>query len=354
MSDLDNIYQCTPRQVREFVLDCFYAGLVPYIIGSPGVGKSSILRSVARQVNLKMIDHRASTSSPEDFTGLPGFTDGEAVFHPFSDLFPLKGRAIPEGYDGWCLFLDEFNSAPKSIQAACYKLVLDRQVGQNELHENVAIALAGNLDTDGAITTQMSTAMKSRVVTLRMRIDHQQWLEDVAWAQDYDHRIIAYLNWKKDALMVFDPDSPNDTFATPRTWEFMNNLIKGKDILDSKIPLYVGTIGAGEAVDFVQFTKVYSKLPSTREIANDPNGVPLPDNAPTRWALVSKLANEVTDENFGPVSQYISRLTIEGRILFFRSVQTRNPSINNHPDFRKSIIAMSQYLNPDEIQLLAA
>lgn len=34
------------------------------------------------------------------------------------NLFPLKGSKIPEGYEGWLIFLDEFMSADKFTQAA--------------------------------------------------------------------------------------------------------------------------------------------------------------------------------------------------------------------------------------------
>ena len=119
----ENLYRCTPRKVREYVTDALAAGLVPNVQGSPGIGKSAILRDVGKTFNLKLIDHRVSTSAPEDFTGLPQFITREdgtqiARFSPFGDLFPIAGTAIPEGKDGWLLFLDEFNSGTKMVQAA--------------------------------------------------------------------------------------------------------------------------------------------------------------------------------------------------------------------------------------------
>lgn len=124
-----NLYRAGPRKIREFTLDCLYAGLVPFIQSSPGMGKSSIIRSIAVELNLKLIDHRLSTSAPEDLSGLPRFNEkGEAIFAPFAELFPLEGQELPKKYndkgevvgtyDGWLVFLDEFNSAVKTVQAA--------------------------------------------------------------------------------------------------------------------------------------------------------------------------------------------------------------------------------------------
>lgn len=62
----DGIYTVTPRKARELIVDIMSAGLVPYIHGSPGSGKSAIMRSIADEYNLQLIDHRLSTSEPTD------------------------------------------------------------------------------------------------------------------------------------------------------------------------------------------------------------------------------------------------------------------------------------------------
>jgi MoxR-like ATPase len=212
MSKSNNLYRCTPRQLRGFILDCLYAGLVPMVKGSPGTGKSSIIASVSDELQVKMIDHRASTSEPTDFTGLPGFNAGKAFFSPFEELFPLESTPIPDGYQGWMIFFDEFNSASKSVQAAMYKIILDRMVGQHKLHPNVVLACAGNLATDRAIVNSLSTAMQSRLVHLELELSHQEWMEDVALKQGYDSRIIAYLSQYPSKLMDFRPDHNEHTF----------------------------------------------------------------------------------------------------------------------------------------------
>ena len=79
------------------------------------------------------------------------------------------GQRQPTYYAGWLLFLDEFNSASVAVQAASYKIVLDRMVGKGHLHKNVAVVCAGNLESDGAIVEQMSTPLQSRLVTWNFR-----------------------------------------------------------------------------------------------------------------------------------------------------------------------------------------
>lgn len=348
---LDTIYECTPRQVAEFVEDCIYAQLVPFVRSSPGMGKSSIMRQIADKLHLELVDHRLSTSEPTDMNGLPGFHNGKAKFMPFEELFPLEDTPLPSDKQGWMLFLDEANSAAKSVQAASYKLILDRMVGQHKLHANVAPTMAGNHDSDGAITNRIGTAMQSRVIHIKMRTDHKEWMEDVAIPMDYDHRILAYLNWKPTALNDFRPDHKNDTFCCQRTWEFMNRLVKDQVIHDHKVPLYVGTITPGVAVDFVQFTKVYTSIPDINAIINNPLGIAVPSETSLKWAVTMSLASKTEDSNFGPLSTYINRLGIEFRIQYFRSVIARNPKLQSHPEYVKSLVELSRYLHGTDRQL---
>lgn len=212
-----NMYRCTPRKIKEYVRDCIYAGLVPYVHSSPGMGKSAIMESIADEEQLHLIDHRLSTSAPEDMSGLPRFDeDGQARFAPFADLFPLQSAKIPKGKQGYMLFLDEFPSAKREVQAAAYKLILDKKVGQHRLHDHLVITAAGNLMTDRAIVNPIGTAMQSRVVHLEMELNYEEWLYDVALKNNWDSRIIAYLSQFPDKLMDFKPDHNDKTFCCPR------------------------------------------------------------------------------------------------------------------------------------------
>lgn len=98
-------YTCTPKEATKFIKVCMDSDLVPFIQSSPGVGKSSIVRQIAKEGNLVLIDHRLSTSDPTDLNGLPRFISGKSQFCPF-DIFPIEGDKVPEGTNGWLLFLN--------------------------------------------------------------------------------------------------------------------------------------------------------------------------------------------------------------------------------------------------------
>lgn len=345
-----NMYRATPRQCRSMIVDCLKAGLVPFVQSSPGMGKSALMRSVANQFMLHMIDHRLSTSAPEDLSGLPRFDEnGHARFAPFADLFPLMDSQVPDGKDGWMLFLDEANSGTKMVQAASYKLVLDRMTGQEKLNERCCITMAGNLSTDRAIVNPLSTAMQSRVIHIELEISFDEWFQDVALAENYDERIIAFLSYDNDKLMDFRPDHQEKTFCCPRTWEFMNKFMAIHDkVKDEHTPLYAGTITSGVAVDFVQFTKVYKDVITIEEILRDPNQAAVPTTNDVKWATISHMMSKVNEKNFGDLCVYANRFDLTFRIVFFRSVMIRNPELRRHPAFAKAMTELSRYLNDDK------
>ena len=342
MPNIQDIYRCTPNQVKKYVEECIKAQLVPFIQSSPGCGKSAIVKQIAQEYNLELIDLRLSTCDPTDLTGLPHFTkDGKAEFMPFN-IFPLENTPLPKGKDGWLLFLDEFNSATKMVQAAAYKLVLDRQVGIHNLHPYCAVVAAGNLATDRAIVNSLSTAMQSRVIHLEMQVNFDQWLQNVALKQNYDKRIIAFLSMYNSKLMDFDPDHQEKTFCCPRTWEFVNRLVKDQPITDECAPLLAGTITSGVAVEFVQFCQVYKNLVTVNQILKDPDNCPIPKETAVKWAVVSSILENVTTANFDKIAKYMERFEdISFKILFYRSLYIRNPEIQNLPAFGKAMASIS-------------
>lgn len=341
---VQNFYKVTPREARDYITQIISVGLVPYLQSSPGMGKSSIVRSISNEYKLSMIDHRLSTSSPVDLSGMPFFENGRASFMPF-DLFPVEGTPVPEDKVGWMLFLDEFNSATKNVQAAAYKLILDKMVGQHHLAENCAIVCAGNLATDRAITNPLSTAMQSRVIHLEMELHFQQWMEDVAFAEQYDSRVIAYLSYQPSKIMDFRPEHNEKTFCCPRTWEFVNKLVKGKEINAKTGKLLAGAITSGVAADFVNFVQVYQNMPSLNAILADPEGMFIPTDQATKWAVVTHLIEKAEDSNLEKITEYVDRFPMEFRTVFYRYLLVKKPAYRSNPHFIRAMVAINRHLN---------
>jgi hypothetical protein len=347
------MFEVSFNEARDAAIRQIVAGNVPLFKGGPGTGKSAMAAAVAKMGNLKMIDLRLSMMTEVDFMGIP-FREGErARFLPFSTLFPLVDTPIPDGYDGWLLFLDEVTSITKPVEAALYKLVYDRMVGEQHLNPNVYIMAAGNRETDKAVARKLGTALSSRMIHYTMKTDHKGVLDHFV-RSNFDYRITGFLEFKEDLLNNFDPEADAETFACSRTWEFMTKTIK--DVPTEEIfPADVaGTIGQGAAIEFLEYIKEYTRLPRYVDIVANPTSVPIPVEPSTRFAVVSMLLSKVSPKDFEDVVQYVDRLSPEFQVIFFRGVGTRFPAFKRDKAFRKATKNLTEFLYADDSSTPAA
>jgi len=333
------------NQAKAAITRVLVAGLVPYITSSPGLGKSSLIKAVANEFNLQLIDIRLSMFEPSEINGLPNFTNtGEAYFAPFN-LFPLETTPLPKDKSGWLILCDELSSASKQTIAAAYKLILDKQVGNYNLHPNTAIVCAGNRMQDRALVNTLSTAMQSRLVHLELEVNFTEWLEIIGIPHKYDNRILAYLAQYPSKLNSFKPDHQDKTYACPRSWEFLNKLIKDTEITKDDIPLFAGTVSEVIAVEFVQFTEIFNDIPKIQDILTNPNNTSVPDNTSARWSILTVMLDHISDDSIEAVLRYSEQFPLDLRIYFLRSLLVKHPSFKLHQALTQTLVSMSRYIN---------
>lgn len=338
---LSKEHEITLQQAKPLIIDCIKAGLVAMLRGSPGLGKSALTHAVGAQLNLKVIDVRMAGCDPTDINGFPDLDRelGYARYFPL-ETFPLDDWQLPineatgKPYDGWLIFLDEFNSAPPAVQAASYKLVLDRMVGLRKLHPKAAVMAAGNLDSDGAITHEMSTALINRVVNLQIKVDLNTWME---WADEagISTLITSFLKFRPGHFYTFNPSEPNQPFASPRTWEFVSKLMKiweaeGQPV-KAKTPLLVGTLSGGVATEFKAFALNRANLPAKEDIINNPDTAVMPSDLGPMWAMTGALADWADGDNLGAILKYVDRMEMaDFQVTTIRSINARHPDLRSH------------------------
>lgn len=318
----------TAKQAQEHITTNIRAGLVTMLHGDPGIGKSDLIKAIAAQFKLKVIDFRASQMDPTDVNGFGTIVrngdEAIAKYIPF-DVFPLEDTPIPEGYNGFLLFFDEINSAPKSVEAALYKVLLDRMIGQKKLHPKTALVCAGNLATSGAIVNRQGTATQSRMVHLSLTVDPIGWVE---WASknDLDFRVISYISNLPDKLHDFDPKHTDKTFACPRTWEFVSKILKvvgNKPLKDSLVNL-AGTIGEGMARQFVAFSETLCELPSIEEIKANPKTAKLSKKPSLMHAASHLVAAHMSEKTIDRLMDYVKRMPVEFQTITLQNTLYRD------------------------------
>jgi len=307
-----------------------------FLWGAPGIGKSSVVKEIAKNMNLEFIDLRLALMDPTDLKGIP-FYDKEshtALWAPPAFL-PQRGQGI--------LFLDELNAAPPSVQASAYQLILDRQVGEYRLPDGWAIVAAGNREGDRGVTYRMPSPLANRFVHFEMDVNVDDW-RDWAYKNELDERIIAYISYKSEHLFTFDAKSDTKSFATPRSWEYVNSILKSN--LDNALLLNViqGAVGKDVAVGFLSFTKVMHKLPSIEAILNSGEGE-YPEEVDVLYALSTGVVSAVLKDEtrLDNLLKYTLELKGEFAVMIVQDLQ-RNGVVMEHSAIFKEWVKKFIYL----------
>lgn len=314
------------------------------LLGSPGVGKSDVIRQVADKLNLQVIDFRLSTCDPTDLSGIPFISNDRSRYMP-NEAFPLQGDKIPDGKSGWLLFLDEITNAPMAVQAAAYQLILDRQVGQHQIHDKVRIVSAGNLIDDGAaVTGEMSTALKSRMAHINIEVSIEDWL-DWALTSGVHHSITSFIQFKPTSLYHFDKKSDADTFPCPRTWGMADKLVQSLGLNDPSIQSALSaTISDGAATEFVNYCKNFVGLPTYQDILKDPENTPLPEEISAMYALSGSIGAQAEMNGMDKVMTYLNRMPKEFQLRTFTDFTKRSPQLVTHKGVREWLSANSKHM----------
>ena len=267
MADNIALRTVSPNQAKNSIRRAFKKKRPIFIWGPPGIGKSEIVHQIGSEIKKSLvIDIRLSLWEPTDIKGIPYF-DSNSNTMVWAPPAELPDDATAKKYDTIIVFMDELNSAPPAVQAAAYQLILNRRVGTYKLPENVVIVAAGNREADKGVTYRMPAPLANRFVHLELSVNFDDWFQ---WAvnNDIHEDVVGYLTFAKKDLYDFDPKSPSRSFATPRSWSFVSELLEDDDDENTTTDLVSGAVGEGLAVKFMAHRKVASKLPDPIDILN--------------------------------------------------------------------------------------
>ena len=279
------------------------------IWGAPGIGKSQIVAQVAQKHDVPLLDIRLSQMEPSDLRGIP-FRDGDKVEWAIPGMLPDAERHGREGI----LFLDELTSAPPSVSAAAYQLILDRRLGDYEVPEGWAIIAAGNRQGDRGVTYSMPAPLANRFSHFEFELNLDDW---VAWAykNNIDDRIIAFLRFRPEMLFEFDPTHNPVAFPSPRSWEFTHRALKKFEFNhELRLDTLQACVGPAAGIELDAFIRNLDQLPDINAIINGEK-LPAPKEIDLQYAVAAALVGHAirckgTDE----------AEKIQGNILDYASV----------------------------------
>lgn len=327
------------NQTKQLLSACIESKITPLIVGSPGLGKTSVVRAVAAESDLPCHELLASNCDAVDIAGLPYIVKGEL----HRALLPqIKACVDAPGI----LFLDELTSVPPSVQAPLMRLLLERWAGGVSLHPDSCVIGAANRPEECPSGIEMSAATVNRVIRI---VDFMPTLSEI---QTYFESLAepetrlreelldfaATISVNVD-LLDFSPPRPaidaGAPFGSPRAWERGIRAYAaycdragigynvGKEDDDIGYALMSGAVGEAKAAAFLAIRKMRKHLPSIEEILNNPEKARVPDHKDRQIAAVGLLAR-VADRDIWASWVYADRLLPEisascARILMMRS-----------------------------------
>jgi MoxR-like ATPase len=251
--------------------------------GPPGVGKSQIIAQVAARHAVTMIDIRLSQMEPSDLRGIP-FRIDDRVEWAVPAMLPDVERHGPEGV----LFLDEITSAPPSVSAAAYQLILDRRLGAYQVPAGWAIFAAGNRQGDRGVTYTMPAPLANRFSHFEVEANLDDW---VSWAYSngIDERLIGFLRFRPERLFDFDPAHNPVAFPSPRSWEFAHRALqKFGDSPQLLLATLQACVGPAAGLELHAFVENLDRMPDLDAILRGET-VEVPREVDLQYAVASAL-----------------------------------------------------------------
>lgn len=223
--------------------------------GRHGIGKSEIVRQMAKSFDLPVIERRLSQVTEGDLLGLPKI-EGKATYFLPPEWF-VSAMETP-----CLLFLDEFDRSTREVQQAAMELVLDRSIQGKEIHKDCRVYSAINGGKHGAMYSinSIDPALNDRFWIADIEPSIEEWIK---WGQMEGNVITEILDFIRINESELEKDlTKNSHEITPsrRSWTrlsqvFQNNpqLLKNFNSDPTFIAICTGFVGIHSAGLFRSF-----------------------------------------------------------------------------------------------------
>ena len=285
----------TPQQLVGAILS---AGLIPALAGPPGVGKTSMCRAWAADTGRRCALIDLGPCDPTDLGGLPMLSvNGTVVRAPMKLLADLASDPSPA-----LLVLDDLTAASPAVQAATLRLLLERQAGDLQLGDHVALAVTYNPADQGGLH-DLEGPVAGRLVHVEVDADPGAvvagflgiWPTTPTFPPPAD---AAIAQWRR-TVAGFLTVNPRQTLAestgpaapSPRTWDFAAQLaatVSRHGDHELLIAVIAAAVGQGAALEFATW-HAERDLPDPAALIASPSRIRIGDTArPDRTLLVAE------------------------------------------------------------------
>ena len=236
MNEKENFLEISITKLKT-VVETFIAVRKPILIHSkPGIGKSTVIRELAKEKGWEFVDIRPSQMPAEEIGGIP-VPEKDAKTNLYRMIKALPAiYPIDENSQG-ILFLDELTTCREDVQNALLQLCQERTLtgvvynGKPwKLPEKwIIISACNDLDSN-QYGTELSQPLNNRFAHIFLSSNPATLKKDFLQYANNKHFNTYVINFIRNSGIKYLYENEmlengNTIYATPRTWETISDIL---------------------------------------------------------------------------------------------------------------------------------
>ncbi len=283
---------------------------VPVILwGPPGIGKTALIKAIARKAKLPLYILLMSAMDPTDVSGIPTVKTVERHDPVTGEV--LKYNVTEPALNYWAdellrtgkgiLFFDEASNATPAVQATFLSTLQGRTVGHITLPDTIWMVAAANGEDQAADGWTLAPPMANRFLHVDFMIDLDDWVTGMVRNWDdpipaegtNEHakfmtlmrqrsEIAGFVKENSDFLIKVPEDltEAGRAWPSPRSWDaaarMLSNIPKSDATATIRHKILLGSVGTAATEQYRQYENSM-RLPAYENVLESPERIPWND-----------------------------------------------------------------------------
>lgn len=239
------------------------------LMGPPGIGKTAIMKQIAREEKIGLVEYTLTHHTRQSAVGLPilkkknfGGKEYTVTEYTMSEIIAsvyqcMEQQQVSEGI----LFLDEINCVSETLAPTMLQFLQNKTFGTHRLPPGWVIVAAGNPERYNKSVREFYMVTLDRVRSMEIEADYKVW-RAYAQKRQIHTAVLAYLDLKQENFYQIREKQEGSCFVTARGWEDLSRILQVYEELEIPVTKELAEeyIRDGEiAADFAGFYQLCRK-----------------------------------------------------------------------------------------------
>ena len=239
------------------------------LMGPPGIGKTAIMKQIAREEKIGLVEYTLTHHTRQSAVGLPilkkknfGGKEYTVTEYTMSEIIAsvyqcMEQQQVSEGI----LFLDEINCVSETLAPTMLQFLQNKTFGTHRLPPGWVLVAAGNPERYNKSVREFDMVTLDRVRSMEIEADYKVW-RAYAQKRQIHTAVLAYLDLKQENFYQIREKQEGSCFVTARGWEDLSRILQVYEELEIPVTKELAEeyIRDGEiAADFAGFYQLCRK-----------------------------------------------------------------------------------------------